>query len=134
MKAASTPPATVEDYIAGFPAAVQDILREVRATVRRAAPEAVETISYRMPTFKMGRVLVHFGAFKGHIGLFPPVRDAELQEQVAPYRGEKGNLRFPLDQPIPYDLIGEIVAGRVKAVREKTGVKRKGRPDGVRSI
>ncbi len=112
---ASPPPASVDGYIEGCRPEVQAVLREIRATIRRAAPKATERLSYNMPTFFMGRVLVHYGAFKGHIGLFPPVRDPELQDRVAPYRGEKGNLRFPLDQPIPYELIGEIVAARVRA-------------------
>ena len=113
-KAAMPPPATVDNYIESRPPPVRAILRKIQATVRGVAPGATERLSYNMPTFFLGRVLVHYGAFKGHIGLFPPVRDPELQEKVAPYRGEKGNLRSPLDQPIPYDLIGEIVARRVK--------------------
>lgn len=112
---ASPPPASVDGYIERCRPEVQAVLREIQATIRRAAPKATERLSYNMPTFFLGRVLVHYGAFKGHIGLFPPVREPELQDRIAPYRGEKGNLRFPLDQPIPYDLIGEIVSARVKA-------------------
>ena len=112
-------PASIDSYIDGCEPRTQAILREVRAVIRNAAPQAEETISYGMPTFKQGRVLVHLGAFKDHIGLFPPVRDPDLQDRAAPYRGEKGNLRFPLDQPIPYDLIEEIVSRRAKAIREK---------------
>jgi uncharacterized protein YdhG (YjbR/CyaY superfamily) len=116
MKTKAVPPPTsIDAYIAGSSPSAQPILREIRAVIRRAAPEATETISYGMPTFKMGRVIAHFGAFKTHIGLFPPVREADLEARIAPYRGEKGNLRFPLDAPIPYDLIGEIVARRAKA-------------------
>lgn len=125
---AAPPPASIEGYIEGFPPQVQAVLREVRATIRRAAPQATERLSYRMPTFFQGGVLVHYGAFKQHIGLFPPVRDAELQARIAPYRGEKGNLRFPLDQPIPYDLIGEIVARRVTAAAQKKAPRSKARP------
>jgi len=103
--------ATVDSYIAGFPPAIRAVLRKVRQTVRKAAPDAEETISYRMPAYKLHGVLVYFAAFKAHIGLYPPLSgDAALQAEVAPYAGEKGNLRFPLDQPIPYDLIARIVA------------------------
>jgi uncharacterized protein YdhG (YjbR/CyaY superfamily) len=123
-----TSPASVDDYIAAFPADVRTILQRIRETIRTAAPGATEKISYRMPTFFLKRVVVHVGAFKTHIGLFPPVRDPELLRQTADYRGEKGNLRFPLDQPIPYDLIGKIVTARVKAIQEQAGAKRTAKP------
>ncbi len=121
-------PATVDEYIAGFPAEIQSILLNIRTTISEAAPEATEKISYNMPTFALKRVIVHFGAFKNHIGLFPPVRDPELKAQTLGYRGEKGNLRFPLDQPIPYALIGRIVRARVTEIREKEAARRKGKP------
>ena len=104
---------TIDEYIAGFPSDVARILAQIRETVRSAAPGAKEKISYNMPTFWSGKDIIHFGAFKGHIGLYPPVREPDLAERVAPYRGEKGNLRLPLDQPIPYDLIADIVKARV---------------------
>jgi uncharacterized protein YdhG (YjbR/CyaY superfamily) len=108
-------PASIDEYIAGSPPEKRAILEEIRRTIRKAAPEAKEAISYRMPTFMQGGVLVHFAAFKGHIGLYPPVRgDEELGEALAPYAGEKGNLRFPLDQPIPYGLIERIVKHKLK--------------------
>ncbi len=110
-------PADIDDYIARFPADVADGLKRIRKTVRAAAPDAVETVSYGLPTFRQGRVLIHFGAFKDHIGLYPPVREPSLAARVAPYRGEKGNLRLPLDQPIPYDLIADIVRLRVSKTR-----------------
>lgn len=113
---AGTPPATVDDYIAGFSPEVRLILQRVRETIRDAAPEAAERLSYRMPTFFQGRVLVHFGAFKDHIGLYPPVREPGLQDRVARYCGEKGNLKFPLSEPIPYDLIRDIVTARVESL------------------
>lgn len=112
-----TSPSTIDDYILGFPEPVQEVLRKVRETIRCAAPDATEKISYKMPTFRQGRDIVHFGAFKTHIGLFPPVRDPDLQDRVAPYRGEKGNLRFSLDQPVPYELIADIVKRRVGGLR-----------------
>jgi uncharacterized protein YdhG (YjbR/CyaY superfamily) len=108
-------PETIDDYIAGFPAEKRAVLEKIRATIRDAAPDAREVISYRMPTFTQDGVLVHYAAFKNHIGVYPPVSgDAELEAALAPYAGEKGNLRFPLDRPIPYDLIGRIVRYKLK--------------------
>ena len=108
-------PETVDDYIAAFSPEVRKILEKIRRTIRRVAPEAEETISYRIPTFKLNGPLVYFAAFKKHVGFYPPIRgDARLTKAVSPYAGEKGNLQFPLDQPIPYDLIESIVALRVK--------------------
>jgi uncharacterized protein YdhG (YjbR/CyaY superfamily) len=115
---------TIDEYIAGFPADVQQILQRIRATIRKAAPEAEEVISYRMPAFKQGGILVYIGAFKSHIGLYPPVSDPELQRESARYAGEKGNLRFPYAEPMPYDLIRRIVLQRVGAQRAKAATKR----------
>ena len=103
-------PETIDEYNAGFPPEKRAILEKIRTTIRGAAPDAKEVISYRMPTFTQNGVLVHYAAFKNHIGLYPPVSgDAGLEAALAPYAGEKGNLRFPLDRPIPYDLIGRLV-------------------------
>jgi uncharacterized protein YdhG (YjbR/CyaY superfamily) len=108
-------PATIDEYVALFPPDVQEILQKIRRTVRAAVPDAEETISYRMPAFKKRRILIYFAAFKNHIGLYPPVKgDAALLKAVAPYAGEKGNLRLPLDQPIPYKLIERIVKSRAR--------------------
>lgn len=110
-----TPPPDIDAYIAGFPPEVQAVLQRIRATVRAAAPDAQEKISYRIPAFFQGGVLVYFAAFKKHIGLFPPVQgDVRLERAVAKYAGEKGNLRFPLDEPMPYALIERIVVWRLK--------------------
>ena len=106
---------SVDEYIASFSPKVQAILEKIRMTVVKAAPHAQETISYNMPTYVQGAALAHFAAFKKHIGFYPPVRgDARLQKAVSPYTGAKGSLRFPLDQPIPYDLVERIVKLRVK--------------------
>jgi uncharacterized protein YdhG (YjbR/CyaY superfamily) len=106
---------TVDAYIAAAAPEARGILERIRATVRAAAPDAQEAISYRMPAFVQGGVLVYFAAFKQHIGLYPPVcGDARLEKAVARYAGEKGNLRFPLDEPIPYELITRIVELRLK--------------------
>jgi uncharacterized protein YdhG (YjbR/CyaY superfamily) len=105
----------IDEYIASFSPDVRAILENIRLTIRNAAPEAQEAISYRIPAFKLKGVLVYFAAFKKHIGLYPPVRgDAKLVKAISPYAGEKGNLQFPLDRPIPYGLIARIVKLRVK--------------------
>jgi uncharacterized protein YdhG (YjbR/CyaY superfamily) len=108
-------PADIDAYISAFPPDVQAILAKIRRTIAGVVPEAQETISYGIPAFALDGILVYFAAFKHHIGFYPPVKgDPKLEKAVAPYAGEKGNLRFPLDQPIPYDLIEKIVKLRVK--------------------
>jgi uncharacterized protein YdhG (YjbR/CyaY superfamily) len=115
MRATQAKPKSVDDYIAAFSPEVQEILQRIRSTIRNAAPTAQETISYNMPAYTQGGVLVYFAAFKKHIGFFPPVRgDERLEKAISRYAGEKGSLRFPLDQPIPYGLIERIVKLRVK--------------------
>ncbi len=106
---------SIDEYIASFPPAIQTILEKIRSTIKQAAPGAQETISYNMPAFTQEGILVYFAAFKKHIGFYPPVRgDAKLQKAVSPYAGKKGSLQFPLNQPIPYDVIERIVKLRVK--------------------
>ena len=115
METGQAKPESITAYIAAFPPETRAILERIRETIRAAAPDATETISYRMPTFVQNGVLVHFAAFRAHIGLYPPIRgDARLEAAIAPHAGEKGNLRFLLDRPIPYDLIGRIVKHQVK--------------------
>ena len=115
MPTARPMPKNVDEYISGFSPEVQAILEKVRLTIRKAAPGAQETISYRIPAFRLHGILVYFAAFKKHIGLYPPVRgDEGLEKAVSPYAGVKGNLQFPLDKPIPYSLIARIVKFRVK--------------------
>jgi uncharacterized protein YdhG (YjbR/CyaY superfamily) len=124
----NTTPVTVDEYIAGQPPAVRVILTKIRDVVRRAAPDAVEVVSYRMPAFKQHGILLYVAAFKSHIGLFPPVSgDAALERAIEPYAGEKGSLRFPLDRPIPYRLIERIVRLRVEQDMAKAEKKSKGR-------
>ena len=114
-KSRPRPPATIDEYIAGCSPKAQSILHRVRRTVRDVAPQAEELISYRMPAFRLGGIVVYFAAFEHHIGLYPPVRgDAKLEAALAKYTGEKGNLRFPLDQPVPFALIKRIVRLRVR--------------------
>ena len=126
MDSTSTAPANIDDYIKGFTPEVQAILQRVRAVIRAAAPNAQEVISYRMPAFRQNGILVFFAAFKHHIGLYPPVSgNAQIEKAIAPYAGEKGNLRFPFDKPLPYDLIARIAKLRVKQDSAKVGKKKK---------
>jgi uncharacterized protein YdhG (YjbR/CyaY superfamily) len=109
---------TVEEYIASRPKNVQDILKKLRDTVKKTAPEAVESISYDMPTFKIsGERLVYFSAWKNHIGFYSiPEGNEAFRKELSPYAGEKGSLRFPLGKPIPYDLVKKIVMFRIKEI------------------
>ena len=103
--------ATIDGYIRSFPPDVRRILEEIRRVVPARVPDAEESVGYRMPAFRRGTIFFYFAAFKRHIGVFPPVKgDAALRKALLPYRGERGNLRFPLDQPIPYELIGRVAA------------------------
>ena len=116
--------ANIDEYIQAFPSEIQLILQSIRTTIRKAAPEAEEIISYRMPAFRQNGILVYFAAFKKHIGLYPPVSgDTAIEKAIAPYAGPKGNLQFPLDKPIPYDLIERIVKLRVKQNQAKLSAK-----------
>lgn len=119
-------PASIDAYIAGFPTEIQTILQAIRETIRKAAPEAKEKISYQIPTFELQGNLVHFAAFQKHIGFYPPVRsDQQLLDELAAYAGEKGNLKFPLDQPIPYELITRIVKVRIQENADLAAAKKK---------
>jgi uncharacterized protein YdhG (YjbR/CyaY superfamily) len=116
---------SIDDYISTFSGGVRDILEKLRQTIRQAAPEAQEAISYQMPTFKLHGNLVHFAAFKHHIGLYPtPSAVEEFGSELAPYVVAKGSIRFPLDEPIPYDLVRKIVEYRVKETVQKQKAKK----------
>jgi uncharacterized protein YdhG (YjbR/CyaY superfamily) len=116
-KAAGSP---IDEYLAQAPPATRPILQKIRAIVREEAPEAAERISYRMPAFFQGGAIIYFAPFRHHVGIFPPVKaDAALEKALAKYKGEKGNLRFPLDEPMPYPLIRRVVRARLKALRAK---------------
>ena len=117
---------TVEAYIAAFPPDVRAILRKIRTTIRKAVPGAQERISYGMPSFVQNGALVYYAAFKKHIGLYPPVKgDAKLRRDISKYANEKGNLRFPLAEPIPYALIGRIVRARARENRVASDARKK---------
>ena len=110
----------VDEYIAGFPPKTRAALRKIRAVLHKAAPAAEETISYRIPALRGKGILVYFAGFKNHIGMFPPVKgDARLMTALKRYQGPKGNLRFPLDEPMPLTLITRIGKLRVKQDGEK---------------
>lgn len=116
----------IDDYIAGFPKEIQGILEKVRKTIGSAAPGAQETISYQIPTFTLNGNLVHFAAFKNHIGFYPtPTGIAKFKKQLSAYEGAKGSVQFPLNQPIPYALITRIVKFRVKENLERAAPKRR---------
>ncbi len=111
---------TIDEYIKSFPEDIQIILEKIRQTIRKAAPEATEAISYQMPLFKLNGNLVWFASFKNHIGFYPiPSGTETFKEEVSPYIAGKGTLQFPLDKPIPYNLIEKIVIFRVKENLEK---------------
>jgi uncharacterized protein YdhG (YjbR/CyaY superfamily) len=121
-----TAPKNIDEYIAGFPPDVQEILEKIRMTIRKAAPDAEETIKYQIPTFTLKGNLVHFGAFKKHIGFYPTSTGTEkFRNELSVYEGAKGSVKFPLDKPIPFDLIGEIVKFRVRENLDRAEAKQK---------
>jgi len=114
MKSEKTTPKNIDEYIAGFPDEIRVLLEEVRKTIRKAAPEATEAISYQMPTFRLNGNLVHFAAFKNHIGLYPaPTGIETFRKELSVYKGGKGSVQFPIADPLPLDLITRIVRFRV---------------------
>jgi uncharacterized protein YdhG (YjbR/CyaY superfamily) len=129
------PPANIDEYIASFPDDVQKILRKIRATIRKAAPDAEEKISYQIPTFTLHGNLIYFAAFKKHVSVYPAPRGNEaFRDELSAYEGGKGTVRFPFDEPVPYDLITRIVKFRVKdnierAASRPSKAKTKGRSE-----
>ena len=112
---------TIDEYIKTFPKDIQKILESVRQAIKNAAPEAEETINYQIPTFKLNGNLVHFAAFKNHIGFYPtPSGQKAFQKELSIYKSGKGSVQFPLDKPIPLSLIKKIVQYRVKENSAKT--------------
>ncbi|HJY22086.1 MAG TPA: DUF1801 domain-containing protein [Hanamia sp.] len=121
MKREKTIAKDINEYIAGFPESVRGILEALRATIKEAAPGAEETISYAIPAFKLkGRMLVYFAGFKNHIGLYPAPRGNEaFKKELSGYKGGKGTVQFPLNEPIPLPLVAKIVKFRAKENFEK---------------
>ncbi len=118
-------PRSIDEYIAGFPPDLRKTLKKIRLTVSKAAPAAEETIKYGMPTFTLKGNLVFFAAFQDHIGFYPLPKGFKPQKELSPYKGSKGTLKFPLDQPIPYDLIRRIVKSRVKENLQRAHARQK---------
>lgn len=127
MKSAQPAPTTIDTYIAAFPPNVQAMLEQIRMTIHDTVPDAQETISYEMPTFTLnGRYLVYFGAYKKHIGFYPaPIGVEAFQTDVSHYGAGKGSMQFPLDQPLPLDLIRRIVLFRVQENMQRSAVQGK---------
>jgi uncharacterized protein YdhG (YjbR/CyaY superfamily) len=126
MKTESTVPGNIDEYIAACPPDVQAILQKIRKTIHAAAPQATEKISYQMPTFVLNGNLVYFAAFKEHIGFYPiPTGIEAFKQELSVYKQGKGSVQFPLDRPIPYDLITRIVKFRVEENMKKAQAKAK---------
>ena len=126
MDTSQKAPITIDEYISGFPINVQDILNKIRKTIHEAALEAEEVISYQMPAFKFKGILVYFAAFKKHIGFYPiPSGIEKFKNELSIYRQGKGSVQFPLDKPIPYNLISRIVKFRFQENLNKAAEKSK---------
>lgn len=124
MDSAKPTTTTIDAYILEFPPNIQEILQHIRKTIQDAAPEAEEKIAYRLPTFTLHGNLVHFGAFKQHIGFYPaPSAIEKFQDRLANYKMSKGAIQFSLEAPIPYELIREIVLFRVQENLEIAATK-----------
>lgn len=126
MRTNPTAPQDIDAYIAGFPKDVQEVLEKIRRTIRKAAPDAEEKISYQMPTFFLKGNLIHFAAYKKHIGLYPaPRARARFKRELSAYEGGKGTVRFPLNKPMPFALISKIVKFRVEENLERAEARGK---------
>ena len=116
----------MDEYIAGFPKNVKGILEKLRAAIRKAAPEAEETINYAIPTFTLKGNLVHFAAFRNHIGFYPAPSGIEaFKKELSVYEGAKGSIKFPIEKPLPLGLVTKIVKFRVKENLERAKTKKK---------
>ena len=126
MNTKNASPVNTDAYIKSFPKETQTLLTQLRKTIRQAAPEAEESIAYQMPTFKVnGKNLVHFAAYKNHIGFYPaPSGLKAFENEIAKYKHSKGAVQFPLDEPLPLPLITKIVKFRVKENLETTSTKK----------
>jgi len=119
-------PKDIDTYIANFPSDIQSVLQQIRKTIREAAPEATEKISYQIPTFYLKGNLVHFAAFKDHFAFFPTSSGVEkFKDELSGYKLSKGTIQFPLGKPIPYDLITKITKFRVEENLERAEIKKK---------
>lgn len=115
---------SIDEYITTFPQDIQKILKELRAAIKAAAPDAEEKVSYQMPTFFLNGNLVHFAAFKKHIGFYPTPSGIEaFQKELSVYEGAKGSVQFPIDEPMPLKLISRIVKFRAAENIKKAKIK-----------
>lgn len=125
MKSNESSPDVIDEYIANFPPDVQKVLQKVRKIIRKVAPDAQEKINYGIPTFTLNGNLVHYAGFKNHIGFYPtPSGIEKFKSELSKYEGAKGSVKFPLDQPIPYELIQKITEFRVKEQEAKAKKKK----------
>ena len=128
MKMSNGSPKNIDEYIAGFPHDVREILKQVRITIKKVAPEAEEAIKYQIPTFVLNGNLVHFAAFKNHIGFYPTPSGIEaFKNELSPYESATGSVRFPIDKPMPLSLIEKIVRFRAKEARAKSTARKRNR-------
>ncbi len=127
MKQARNTPSNVDEYISWFPSDVRQVLKKIRSTIRKAAPKAEETISYQIPAYKLnGKVLIFFAGFQKHVSVYPAPRGTdEFRKELAGYKGGKGTVQFPLENPIPYDLIARIVNFRAASIIAETSARPK---------
>jgi uncharacterized protein YdhG (YjbR/CyaY superfamily) len=126
MKTKPTAHKSMDEYIRGFPKEIREVLQKIRITIRKAAPQAEEIISYQMPAFKQNGNLVYFAAFKKHFGFFPTSSGTRaFKQELSVYRGSKGSVQFPFGQPVPFGLISRIVKFRVKENLKKAETRRK---------
>jgi uncharacterized protein YdhG (YjbR/CyaY superfamily) len=128
MKTAIGSPKNIDEYIAGFPRDVQKLLKQIRTTIKKVAPDAEEAIKYGIPTFVLNENLVHFAAFKNHIGFYPTPSSIEaFKDELFQYESAKGSVQFPIDEPMPLSLIAKIVKFRVKEARARSTAKKRNR-------
>ena len=126
MKTAIGSPKNIDEYIAGFPRDLQQVLKQIRTTIKKVAPDAEEAIKYQVPTFVLNENLVHFAAFKNHIGFYPTPSSIEaFKDELFQYESAKGSVQFPIDEPMPLSLIGKIVKFRVKEARARSTAKKR---------
>jgi uncharacterized protein YdhG (YjbR/CyaY superfamily) len=126
MKSVRNGVGSMDEYIRGFPEEVQKILQEVRSTIKKAVPDAEETISYRMPAFRLKGILLYFAAYRRHIGLYPTASGiAAFKDELTGYKSAKGSVQFPIDQPMPLELIARIAKYRAEVNTGKSSEKRK---------
>ncbi|MDP4269963.1 MAG: DUF1801 domain-containing protein [Bacteroidota bacterium] len=124
MKTGNNIPSNIDEYIATFPDTIQELLNQMRAAIREAAPEATEKISYQMPAFAQQGILVYFAAFSKHIGFYPTSSAMEaFSEELSVYKSGKGSVQFPIHQPLPLDLVKRMVRYRVAENLEKAALK-----------